>query len=172
MKWYLLLVVKLSLSTIVLAQVPSAAAENSSFVNSDTVRSSANLQVIRKIHERSGSIITAFREAGIASPEMEWWVSGPAEILSFSGTFKGLEGVADFQQRLNTLFRYDKVKIIEYIDGDDQIGVIFEGEGLARSTGRPFRSAILRLFTFVNGKVIKVRNFFDTDAYTRALQAR
>ena len=99
MKWYLLLVVKLSLSTIVLAQVPSAAAENSSFVNSDTVRGSANLQVIRKIHERSGSIITAFREAGIASPEMEWWVSGPAEILSFSGTFKGLEGVAEFQQR-------------------------------------------------------------------------
>jgi uncharacterized protein len=172
MKWYLLLVIKLSLSTIVFAQVPPAAAESSSYINRDTALGSANLQAIRKIHERSGSIITAFREAGIASPNMEWWVSGPEEVLSFSGTFKGLDGVADFQQRLNTLFRYDKVKIIEYIDGNDQIGVIFEGEGIARNTGRPFKSAILRLFTFVNGKVIKVRNFFDTDAYTRALQAR
>jgi ketosteroid isomerase-like protein len=103
---------------------------------------------------------------------MEWWVSGPEDILPFSGTFKGLEGVADFQQKLNTTFRYDKVRIVEYIDGGNQIGVIFEGEGIARNTGRSFKSNILRLFRFVNGKVIKVRNFFDTDAYTRAYQGR
>lgn len=136
----------------------------------DSLSGSANLHSIRKIHERTGSIITAFREAGIASPDMEWWVSGPEDILPFSGTFYGLEGVADFQQKLNSIFRYDKVRIVEYIDGGNQIGVIFEGEGIARNTGRPFKSNILRLFTFVNGKVIKVRNFFDTDAYTRALK--
>jgi len=138
----------------------------------DSLSGSANLQIIRKIHERTGSIITAFREAGVASSDMEWWVSGPEDILPFSGTFKGLEGVADFQQKLNTTFRYDKVRIVEYIDGGNQIGVIFEGDGIARNTGRSFKSNILRLFTFVNGKVIKVRNFFDTDAYTRAYQGK
>jgi ketosteroid isomerase-like protein len=139
---------------------------------SDSTIGSVNLQVIRKINERSGSIITAFRESGIASPDMEWWVIGPKDILSFSGTFLGLEGVAEFQKRLNASFRYDKVRIVEYIDGVDQIGVIFEGEGVARMTERPFRSTILRLFTFHQGKVIKVRNFFDTDSYTSALQGR
>jgi hypothetical protein len=36
MKWYLLLVIKLLLSTIVFAQVPPAAAESSSYINRDT----------------------------------------------------------------------------------------------------------------------------------------
>ena len=64
MKWYLLLVIKLSLSTIVFAQVPPAAAESSSYINRDTALGSANLQAIRKIHERSGSIITQYGMVG------------------------------------------------------------------------------------------------------------
>jgi len=47
MKWLLLLVIKLSLFTIVFAQVPPAAAESSSYINRDTALGSANLQAIK-----------------------------------------------------------------------------------------------------------------------------
>jgi len=172
MKKYFLLLIAIFFGNVLSAQHIVSSSNNIIRPTSDSTVGSRNLQIIRKIHEKSGSIITAFREAGIATPDMEWWVSGPENVLSFSGTFRGIDGVAEFQKRLNASFRYDKVRIVEYIDGVEQIGVIFEGEGIARITERPFKSIILRLFSFVDGKVVRVRNFFDTNAYTTALQGK
>lgn len=131
---------------------------------------SPNLQAIRAIHESGQNIITAFRNADIAAADMEWWVAGPQEILPFSGSYRGLDGVSQFQDRLREAVRYDTVQIVEYIDGGDQVAVIFLGEGIARASGRPFASTILRLFTFDGGKVVRVRNFLDTAAYVAAVQ--
>ena len=65
--------------------------------------------------------------------------------------------------------RYDKTEIKEYIVDGDQVGAIFWGEGVAKTTGKPFQSEILRLYTFKEGKIIKVRNFYDTASYVSAV---
>lgn len=104
---------------------------------------------------------------------VEWIVPGPPNVLPFARTWRGLDGVAEFQRRLDATMRYDRVELREYLVSANSVGAVFIGEGIARSTGRPFRSEILRLYTFdsATGKIIRVRNFYDTDAYVAAVRS-
>lgn len=128
-----------------------------------------HLEAIAFIHG-GRSIIQRARESGALADDVEWWVSGPSEILPFAGTWRGIEGVAEFQKKLAETMRYDKVELQRYIVSGDDVAAIFVGEGVARATGKPFRSEIVRLYTFANGKVVRVRNYYDTAAYIKAVR--
>jgi ketosteroid isomerase-like protein len=132
---------------------------------------SRHLQVIRWIHEGSG-IIQRFRDSGALADSVEWIVPGPPTVLPFAGRWVGLAGIAQFTQRLDAAMRYDRVELREYLASANSVAAIFIGEGVARATGRPFRSEILRLYTFDEhtGKIVRVRNFYDTFAYVAAVR--
>ncbi len=131
------------------------------------------LQVIRWIHEGSG-IIQRFRDSGALADSVEWFVPGPSAVLPFAGTWRGLAGIVEFQRQLDSTMRYDRVELREYLASANSIAAVFFGEGIARGTGRPFRSEILRLYTFDSGtgKIVRVRNYYDTDSYVAAVRAR
>jgi uncharacterized protein len=128
------------------------------------------LAVIRWIHEGEG-IIRRFRESGALTDSVEWVVPGPRDVLPFAGTWRGLAGLEAFQAALDRTMRYDRVDLREYMVSANNVGAVFFGEGVARSTGRPFRSEILRLYTFdpATGRIVRVRNFYDTHAYVAAV---
>ena len=128
------------------------------------------LEAILKIHQPGLGLIQRFRDSGLLADNAEWWVAGPREVLPFAGTWRGLAGVAEFQRQLDATMRYDKVELREYLVSGNEVGVIFLGEGVARATGKPFRSEIVRLYTFEDGKVVRVRNFYDTASYVRAVR--
>jgi ketosteroid isomerase-like protein len=128
-------------------------------------------EAIRKIHEPGLGLIQRLRDSGLLADTAEWWVAGRREVLPFAGTWRGLAGVAEFQRQLDATMRYDKVELQEYLVSGNQVGVIFLGEGVARATGKPFRSEIVRLYTFEDGKVVRVRNFYDTASYVRAVRS-
>lgn len=130
-----------------------------------------HLQTVRWIHEGSG-IITRFRESGALADSVEWIVPGPSGVLPFAGRWVGLSGIAEFARRLDATMRYDRVELREYLASANSVGAVFIGEGVARATGRPFRSEILRLYTFDEGtgKIIRVRNYYDTAAYVAAVR--
>jgi uncharacterized protein len=129
------------------------------------------LDVIRWIHEGPG-IIQRFRDSGALHDSVEWIVPGPPNILPFAGTWRGLTGIAEFQHRLDMTMRYDRVELLEYLVSANTVAAVFVGEGLARRTGRPFHSEILRLYTFdpSGSKIVRVRNYYDTAAYVEAVQ--
>lgn len=130
------------------------------------------LESIRQIHEPGVGLIQRLRESGLLADSAEWWVAGPPEVLPFAGTWRGIEGVAEFQRRLGATMRYDTAAVREYLVSGDQVAAIFLGTGVARATGRRFRSDIVRLYTFRDGKIVRVRNYYDTDSYVRAVQDR
>lgn len=130
-----------------------------------------HLATICYIHEGK-SIITRARESGALAPDVEWWVPGPPDVLPFAGTWRGLEGIAEFQRRLGETMRYDRAELQQYLVSGDDVGAIFIGEGVAKATGRPFKSEILRLYTFRNGRVVRVRNYYDTAAYVAAVRGQ
>ena len=130
----------------------------------------SNLATVRAIHEAKGGIIQAARDSGVLAEDVEWIVPGPPRILPFAGTWHGLEGIAEFQRLLAETMRYDRAEILEYFADADHVGAIFLGEGVARATGRPFRSEILRLYTFRGGFITRVRNFYDTAIYVAAVR--
>jgi ketosteroid isomerase-like protein len=129
------------------------------------------LEAIRWIHEGSG-IIQRFRDSGVLADSVEWVVPGPPDVLPFAGTWRGLAGISEFQKRLDVTMRYDRVELLEYLVSANNVAAIFIGEGVARATGRPFRSEILRLYTFdaAGTKIIRVRNYYDAAAYVRAVK--
>lgn len=128
------------------------------------------LNVIRWIHEGPG-IIQRFRESGALSDSVEWIVPGPPDVLAFAGTWRGLAGISEFQHRLDETMRYDRVELLEYLVSANTVAAIFVGEGVARATGRHFHSEILRLYTFdtTGSRIVRVRNYYDTAAYVRAV---
>ncbi len=127
-----------------------------------------NFKVIKEFHTGT-TPIKKFMASGVMSDSIEWWVPGPQNILPFAGMWKGIKGLNEFSSMLGKTMRYDKVEIREYIIDGDEIAAIFWGEGIAISTGKPFHSEILRLYTFKDGKIIKVRNYYDTNSYVAAL---
>ncbi len=127
-----------------------------------------NLDIISQFHTGE-TPIKKFIESGMMSDDVEWYVPGPKDKLPFAGTWRGADGITEFSQLLSATMRYDKVEIMEYIVDGDQIAAIFWGEGISKSTGKPFKSEILRLYTFKDGKIIKVRNYYDTSSYVSAV---
>jgi uncharacterized protein len=131
------------------------------------------LHVIRWIHEGPG-IIQRFRDSGALADSVEWVVPGPPDILPFAGTWRGLSGIIEFQRRLDSTMRYDRVELLEYLVSANSVAAVFIGEGVSKVTGRPFRSEILRLYSFdpTGRKIVRVRNYYDTSAYVRAVVDR
>jgi uncharacterized protein len=128
-----------------------------------------HLAIVRGIHEGRG-IIQRARESGILADSVEWYVPGPRATLPFAGSWRGIAGIAEFERQLNATMRYDRVELRRYLVSGDDVAAIFIGSGVARATGRPFQSEIVRLYTFRDGKVVSVRNFFDTAAYVAAVR--
>ena len=127
-----------------------------------------NLDIISQFHNAKG-YIKKFIESGMMSEDVEWVVPGPKDKLPFAGLWKGADGIIEFNRILNATMRYDKVEIEEYIVDGNQVAAIFLGEGIAKSTGKSFKSEIVRLYTFKDGKIIRVRNFYDTSSYVSAV---
>ena len=130
-----------------------------------------HLAVVRGIHEGRG-IIQRARESGILADSVEWWVAGPPEVLPFAGTWRGIAGIAEFERRLDAAMRYDRVELRRYLVSGDDVAVLFLGAGVAKATGRPFESEIVRVYTFRGGKVLRVRNYYDTAAYVAAVRGQ
>lgn len=64
--------------------------------------------------------------------------------------------MAEFQRHLGQTMRYDKVELQRYLVSGEDVAAIFLGEGIARASGRPFRSEIVRLYTIRDGKIVRV----------------
>lgn len=132
-------------------------------------REEQNLQLIRQFHE-AGTSIQRLRDSGLLAEDVEWWVAGPRDVLPFAGTWRGLEGIAEFHRLLRETMRYDQTVLQRYLADGDDVAAIFIGSGIAHRTGRPFESEIVRLYTLQSGRITRVRNYYDTAAYMRAVQ--
>jgi len=137
-------------------------------INIKTNKEQKNFDIISQFHAGKAPI-KKFIESGMMAEDIEWFVPGPKDKLPFAGIWIGADGITEFYRLLNLTMQYDKVEIKEYIVDGDQVAAIFWGEGIAKSTGRVFKSEILRLYTFKDGKIIKVRNFYDTSSYVSAV---
>ena len=137
-------------------------------MNRLTAREKTNLDIVIQFHSGSG-YIKKFIESGKMSEDVEWFVPGQKAILPFAGLWKGVAGITEFSRLLDSTMRYDKVEIKEYVVDGDRVAAIFWAEGIAKGTGKPFKSEVLRLYTFKGGKIIEVRNFYDTASYVSAV---
>ncbi len=104
------------------------------------------------------------------SEDVEWWVAGSPSILPWAGIFKGRANVANWVKILQHNLNYQKWESDWLVKGDTVVEFV-RAAGVAKATGRPYESDIVRVWTVRDGKVVKVRSFYDTAAYAIAIDA-
>jgi ketosteroid isomerase-like protein len=70
---------------------------------------------------------------------------------------------------LNEAMDYERFDLVEVVDAGDVVVEVVLGGGKAVATGKPFESEIVRIWTFRGGRAVKVRSYYDTQAYAAAL---
>jgi len=128
-----------------------------------------NLAIIKKIHEAPD-----YKEsvAQYLADDVEWWADGPKEVLPWAGTFYGPKGKEEWSNRLNSLMEYEQFEIKEYIAQGDNVVVVLFAKGYAKPTKKKFESEIVRIYTLRNGKIVRVRSYYNTAAYVSALRSQ
>jgi ketosteroid isomerase-like protein len=134
--------------------------------------SSTNREAVRQLHDpvESGRLQ---REPlfELLDEQVEWHALGPTELFPWAGTHRGHDGVRRWLEVLNAAMEYQRFELLElYSDGDAVVEVI-DAAGIARSTGKPFASEVVRIWTFEDGKAVRVRSYYDTHGYAAALLA-
>lgn len=127
------------------------------------------LQAVQALHAREEGLLERTSLFDLLAGDVEWFVLGSTEVLPWAGVFRGRDGVAEWMQKLDAHMEYEKFEPVEFFaDGDTVIEVVAAG-GRARATGRTFESEVVRIWTFRGAKAVRVRSFYDTGAYERAL---
>jgi uncharacterized protein len=100
--------------------------------------------------------------------DIEWIV--PGEGLRFAGTYRGLAEVAGFFQKISEMLEVSLFEPREFVAQGDRVLVVgFERETV-KATNRTFEEHWVFAFTFRNGKVTNVREYFDTLALARGFE--
>lgn len=125
-----------------------------------------NLQVAKRL-EAADFSSQNFLD-GLAE-DVEWFAAGPPSLLPWAGTFHGRAEVAKWVKTLRTNLNYQKWDSHSWLAKNDTVIEFVRAGGVARATGKPYESEIVRVWTIKNGKAVKVQSFYDTAAYAIAI---
>ncbi|GAC1334221.1 MAG: hypothetical protein NVS2B16_37790 [Chloroflexota bacterium] len=126
-------------------------------------------RIVELIQARQSGILEQLQAHDLIADDIEWWAAGPRDLLPWAGTFRGQDGIRRWFEALGAALEYDKFEPQELVaQGENVVEVIHAG-GHAKATGRRFESTIARIWTIREGKVVRVRSFYDTHAYVVAL---
>ncbi len=108
------------------------------------------------------------REAALLHPELEWQV---LERWPAGGTYHSPEQVLiQFFPKLLALFaQYQALPEHYYPSGSDTVLVSGAYEGIAKRTGKPFRSRFVHTWVVKDGQIIRFAQVADTAAVQQVL---
>lgn len=110
-----------------------------------------------------GAVITMMTD------DVEIHVPGP-DVIPFTGTFRGPEGVGHFFQAIGANAEVASLEPTEFIADDDQVVVLGNENLTAASTGRSWSTEWAMVWTIVEGKVSRLREFHQTHAIAAAFE--
>jgi ketosteroid isomerase-like protein len=127
-----------------------------------------NFAVVQAIHMSEAGVIAAVRQCGALAEDVEWEVPGP-DVLPFVGTWKGVDGLWQLERLVNKAVRHERVELTKYLVSGNDVAAVFDVEGYARGTGRPFKTEVFRLYTLEEGRIVRIRSVYDTAAVVEAI---
>jgi ketosteroid isomerase-like protein len=99
------------------------------------------------------------------------WISPETETAPFSGSFHGMQGLADFFTKLDASLQAIRYEPREFIAEGDKVVAIGEATWLVKSTGRQFDTPWMHVFTFRGDKIARIQALTDTAAGERAFRS-
>lgn len=95
--------------------------------------------------------------------DIEWYGAGPKE-LPLAGTWRGRNEVREFFKDLNETQEILAFEPQEFIAEGDTVVVLLRYRTRVKATGRIVETDLVHVFTVRNGKVARLRQFYDTAA--------
>jgi uncharacterized protein YceH (UPF0502 family)/ketosteroid isomerase-like protein len=129
-----------------------------------------NLGAVRSLHGGDTGLLERATLFDLVSPEVDWVVAGQPDVLPWAGTWRGPDGVRRWLETLDEHMEYERFEPVELHAAGDTVVEVVSAGGRARASGRPFESEVVRMWTFRAGKAVRVRSYYDTAAYARALR--
>ncbi|MBI4416784.1 MAG: nuclear transport factor 2 family protein [Euryarchaeota archaeon] len=127
-----------------------------------------SLQSLYESRSRLGSLKTAV--VALSTSDVEWWAAGPPEVLPWAGSWRGPEAVGRWFDILNGTLEYDAWEPYEYVVQGETVVEFVRAGGRVRANGRRYESDIVRVWTFRDGRITRVRSFYDTAKYVEAMR--
>lgn len=94
--------------------------------------------------------------------DVTWEVSGPTDLLPWSGEWTGKEGVSDFHHRLSEHVTSPGWEPKQYIAQGNTVAVILTMSGTSIKNGAHFSGDIVHWITVRNGKISLLQFYLDT----------
>ncbi len=109
----------------------------------------------------------AFARGDIASvlsfytADGEFIANGPAGVIPWVGSYKGLEQIAQFFTKLAEAYEFESFEVQEYIAQGNKIAVIVRNVGTYKPTGKKIENRLVHVWTMKDGKITKLEVFDD-----------
>jgi uncharacterized protein len=130
---------------------------------------SANVQKIKSLYAAMGQP-TLDEALALLTEDVEFVVPGP-DGLGAAGTWRGAEGVRECFRRLRAGQESLSTEPLLFVAEGEQVLVRLWARARVQATGKLFESEIIHLFTFRDGKVARLLDYFDTAAVAAAYRA-
>jgi len=103
------------------------------------------------------------RIGALIDDDIEWWISGPVNILPYAGQRRGKQAVLDsVVQQGRKIFEITDVQIDDIVVDGDQAMVRTRLSGIHRPTGRKISYSSAQLFAYRDGKIVRFRSIIDS----------
>jgi len=138
-------------------------------VEARIVATENNVQLVKRLYDAMarGDMVAVL---ALMSDDVTVVVPGPAG-LGAGGTWHGHEGVQQCFRKLRELQRNERLEIEDFVAEADRVVVLLHVAATVLSTGKMFESDIIHFFTVKDGKIVSLRDFFDTAAVVEATRS-
>lgn len=129
-----------------------------------------NVQVVQDLYgafgRGDGPAILA-----LLDEDVDWFFNGPREEIPFAGRRRGHKEMIEFFQIIGETCEILEFGPDEILTMSDQVLVLGHERVRVRKTGRVFESEWAHVFKVVDGKVVKLREYYDTTSIAAAFKA-
>jgi ketosteroid isomerase-like protein len=123
-----------------------------------------NVQVVQKMFEAFGRHdLPAVLDT--LADNIDWQspvTRGISEEISWAKLRHGREEVTTFFKELFEKVQPERMETSEFIAQGDWLVVEGKNRGTVRSTGRPYEHDWVMVFTLRQGKIVRLRHYYDT----------
>jgi len=126
----------------------------------------SHLEILKATYEGvSGDNIT--RLLSVLAPNAEWT---EAAGFPYAGTYVGSDAIiANVFQRLATEWIDYRAEARQYLEHGNQIAVFGVYSGTYKATGKAMTASFAHLYTFADGKILRMVQYVDSHMVQQAL---
>jgi uncharacterized protein len=86
------------------------------------------------------------------------------------GTQRGKAAVGAWFQKLGENLEFHKFEPVDWIASGDKVVIIIKAESTIRSTGKPLSQELAHVHTYLDGKLVRFREYSDSREFLEAFR--